>query len=243
MITLCYQPKVEARDGQLVGFEALARWDRPGVGMVSPQLFIKAAETTGLIVELGTLLLRSACQQIAQWQEEGIACVPVAVNVSPIQLLNSQFPMIVVEALAEFSVPAHLLTLEITESAAVESLEHTQSQLWKLRELGISIAMDDFGSGFSSLSMLRQLPLNAVKIDKALIDPLPSVEGTAVVRAICQLSAALGLKVVAEGVETQQQATAAGAAGCDEFQGYFFGKPLNLADARALLLAKNAIAG
>jgi diguanylate cyclase (GGDEF)-like protein len=242
-VYLCYQPKVEARDGQLVGFEALARWDRPGVGMVSPQLFIKAAETTGLIVELGTLLLRSACQQIAQWQEEGIACVPVAVNVSPIQLLNSQFPMIVVEALAEFSVPAHLLTLEITESAAVESLEHTQSQLWKLRELGISIAMDDFGSGFSSLSMLRQLPLNAVKIDKALIDPLPSVEGTAVVRAICQLSAALGLKVVAEGVETQQQATAAGAAGCDEFQGYFFGKPLNLADARALLLAKNAIAG
>jgi diguanylate cyclase (GGDEF)-like protein len=230
---LCYQPKVEA----------LARWERPGVGMVSPQLFIKAAETTGLIVELGTLLLRSACQQIAQWQEEGIACVPVAVNVSPIQLLNSQFPMIVVEALAEFSVPAHLLTLEITESAAVESLEHTQSQLWKLRELGISIAMDDFGSGFSSLSMLRQLPLNAVKIDKALIDPLPSVEGAAVVRAICQLSAALGLKVVAEGVETQQQATAAVAAGCDEFQGYFFGKPLNLADARALLLAKNAIAG
>jgi diguanylate cyclase (GGDEF)-like protein len=236
-VYLCYQPKVDSKSHQLLGFEALARWDRPGVGMVSPQLFIQAAETTGLIVELGKLILKTACQQLAHWRDEGVYCVPVAVNVSPWQLLNSKFPDIVVDMLAEFRLPPHLLTLEITESAAVENLQQTQAQLGKLRDLGISIAMDDFGTGFSSLSMLRKLPLNSVKIDKALIDPLPAEEGTAVVKAICQLSSALGLKVVAEGVETPEQAEAAKEAGCDEFQGYCFGKPLSSDDARLLLLA------
>ncbi len=237
-IYLCYQPKVDASTYELIGFEALARWNRPNVGMVSPQLFIQAAETTGLIVELGTMIIKSACQQLAIWRDEGIACKPVAVNVSPLQLLNSQFPGIVVDTLAEFRLPVNLLTLEITESAAVENLQHTQEQLAKLRDLGISIAMDDFGTGFSSLSMLRKLPLTSVKIDKALIDPLPAEEGTAVVKAICQLSNALGLKVVAEGVETLEQAEAAKRAGCDEFQGYYFGKPLSSDDAKALLLKK-----
>ena len=237
-IYLCYQPKVDASTYELIGFEALARWNRPNVGMVSPQLFIQAAETTGLIVELGTMIIKSACQQLAIWRDEGIACKPVAVNVSPLQLLNSQFPSIVVDTLAEFRLPVNLLTLEITESAAVENLQHTQEQLAKLRDLGISIAMDDFGTGFSSLSMLRKLPLTSVKIDKALIDPLPAEEGTAVVKAICQLSNALGLKVVAEGVETLEQAEAAKRAGCDEFQGYYFGKPLSSDDAKALLLKK-----
>lgn len=236
-VYLRYQPKVNAATHELIGFEALARWNRPGVGMVSPQLFIQAAETTGLIVELGTMIIKSVCQQLALWRDEGIVCMPVAVNVSPLQLLNSQFPDIVIDTLAEFQLPVHLLTLEITESAAVENLQHTQEQLEKLRDLGISIAMDDFGTGFSSLSMLRKLPLNSVKIDKALIDPLPAEEGTAVVKAICQLSAALGLKVVAEGVETLEQAEAAKRAGCDEFQGYYFGKPLSTDDAKALLVA------
>ena len=236
-VYLCYQPKVDASTHELIGFEALARWNRPGIGMVSPQLFIQAAETTGLIVELGTMIIKLACQQLAVWRDEGLACKPVAVNVSHLQLLNSQFPDIVVDTLAEFRLPVNLLTLEITESAAVENLQHTQEQLEKLRNLGISIAMDDFGTGFSSLSMLRKLPLASVKIDKALIDPLPAEEGTAVVKAICQLSTALGLKVVAEGVETLEQAEAAKRAGCDEFQGYYFGKPLSADDAKALLLS------
>ncbi|WP_423186149.1 putative bifunctional diguanylate cyclase/phosphodiesterase [Alishewanella sp. d11] len=237
-IFLCYQPKVDSVTQQLLGFEALARWNRQNYGLVSPQKFIQAAENTGLIVELGTLIIRIACQQIAQWRAAAIDCVPVAVNVSPLQLLNSQFPDIVMNILNEFKVPVHLLTLEITESAAIDNLEQTQNQLNKLKELGVSIAMDDFGTGFSSLSMLRQLPLSSIKIDKALIDPLPEHEGTAVVHAICQLADALGLRVVAEGVETQQQADAAKQAGCHEFQGYFFGKPLHTEDALALLLLK-----
>ena len=237
-VYLCYQPKVDSTSHKLTGFEALARWNRPGVGIVSPQLFIQVAENTGLIVELGTMIIKTACEQLARWRDEGLSCVAVAINVSPLQLLNSQFPDIVVETLAEFKIPVHLITLEITESAAVENLQHTLAQLEKLRELGISIAMDDFGTGFSSLSMLRKLPLSSVKIDKALIDPLPAKEGTAVVKAICQLSSALGLKVVAEGVETLEQAQAAKEAGCDEFQGYYFGKPLSTDDARILLLAE-----
>lgn len=234
-IFLCYQPKVDAVTHRLLGFEALARWNRKGYGLVSPQKFIQAAENTGLIVELGTLIIRIVCRQLAQWRAAAIDCLPVAVNVSALQLLNSQFPDIVMDILTEFKVPVHLLTLEITESAAIENLEQTQNQLKKLRELGISIAMDDFGTGFSSLSMLRTLPLSSLKIDKALIDPLPEQESTAVVHAICQLAAALGLRVVAEGLETLQQAEAARLAGCHEFQGYFFGKPLNIEDALALL--------
>jgi len=234
-VYLCYQPKVDAASQQVIGFEALARWHRPGIGMVNPQLFIQAAETTGLIGELGTLLLRNACQQIVQWRAEGKASLPVAVNVSPLQLLNPHFPQLVMEILRDFQLPAHLLTLEITESAAVQNLEHTCSQLRELRGNGIRIAIDDFGTGFSSLSMLRNLPLDTVKIDKALIDPLPGREGTAVVEAICKLAAVLGLGVVAEGVETAEQADTARRAGCNELQGYYFNKPLSAEDAGKLL--------
>ncbi len=234
-VYLCYQPKVDAASQQVIGFEALARWHRPGIGMVNPQLFIQAAETTGLIGELGTLLLRNACQQIVQWRAEGKSSLPVAVNVSPLQLLNPQFPQLVMDILSDFQLPAHLLTLEITESAAVQNLEHTCSQLRELRGNGIQIAIDDFGTGFSSLSMLRNLPLDTVKIDKALIDPLPGREGAAIVEAICKLAAVLGLDVVAEGVETAEQADAARRAGCNELQGYYFNKPLSAEDAGKLL--------
>ncbi len=234
-VYLCYQPKVDAASHRVIGFEALARWQRPGIGMVNPQVFIAAAETTGLIVELGTLLLRNACQQQATWLAAGKACVPIAVNVSPLQLLNPHFPQLVLNILQEYQLPAQLLTLEITESAAVENLAHTCTQLRELRSGGIHIAIDDFGTGFSSLSMLRDLPLDTVKIDKALIDPLPGREGTAVVEAICKLATVLGLAVVAEGVESQEQAEAARLAGCDELQGYCFGKPMSPDDAAQLL--------
>jgi diguanylate cyclase (GGDEF)-like protein len=234
-IYLCYQPKVDATTHKLVGFEALARWHRPGVGNVSPQLFIQAAETTGLMAELGTLILHLACQQQAIWRDEGLYCVPVAVNVSPLQLLNSQFPDIVMASLAQFALPVSSLTLEITESAAIENLTYTRTQLEKIASLGVTIALDDFGAGFSSLGMLRQLPLNAIKIDKALIDPIVSQEGTSIVTAICQIAAALNLKVVAEGVETLAQAKIAAIAGCDECQGYYFDKPLTVQEAKLRL--------
>jgi diguanylate cyclase (GGDEF)-like protein/PAS domain S-box-containing protein len=230
-IYLDYQPKIDAVSGRLLGFEALARWLRPGIGLVSPVDFIAIAERTGLIPELGAMLLERACRQIAAWRAELGDCVPVAVNVSPIQLLNRGFPQLVERILADSGVPARCLTLEITESAAVDNLDDTQVQLQHLSGLGIEVAMDDFGTGFSSLSMLRKLPLSTLKIDRGLIDPLPAPDAVAVVTAICQLAKALDMQVVAEGIETLEQAIAARDAGCHELQGFFYARPLTVADA------------
>jgi diguanylate cyclase (GGDEF)-like protein len=228
---LDYQPKIDAVSGALLGFEALARWRRPGIGPVSPVEFIAIAERTGLIPELGAMLLEAACRQIAAWRAELGTCVPVAVNVSPMQLLDQGFPQLVERVLRTTGIPPACLNLEITESAAVENLESTQSQLHQLRELGVEVAMDDFGTGFSSLSMLRELPLSTLKIDRGLISPLPAPDAVAVVRAICQLASALDLQVVAEGIETQEQASAARDAGCHVFQGYYYARPLAVGDA------------
>lgn len=223
---LVFQPKVNAQSGRLTSFEALARWDRPGVGPVSPVEFIAAAERTGLIGALGTALLKQACQQIAGWQQQYDRCVPVAVNVSPLQLLDPRFPQLVAHILDSCGVAAQWLTLEITESSAVQNLEQTVLQVEQLRAMGVQVAMDDFGTGFSSLNMLRTLRLHTLKIDRGLIDPLPSSDAIAVVRAICQLADALHLHVVAEGVETEEQAHTARDAGCGELQGYLYSRPL-----------------
>nr|WP_315398250.1 EAL domain-containing protein [uncultured Duganella sp.] len=234
-IYLDYQPKVCAVSGRLLGFEALARWQRPGIGPVSPVEFIAIAERTGLIKELGAMLLERACRQIAAWRAEAGDCVPVAVNVSPIQLLHRGFPQLVERIVAETGIPQRCLTLEITESAAVVNLDDTRSQLKHLCQLGIHIAMDDFGTGFSSLSMLRTLPLSTLKIDRGLIDPLPARDAVEVVTAICQLAKALEMRVVAEGIETIEQAHAARDAGCHELQGYYYARPLSVRDAGAWL--------
>lgn len=223
---LVFQPKVDAQSGQLTSFEALARWDRPDVGPVSPVEFIAAAERTGLIGALGTALLKQACQQIASWQLQYGTCVPVAVNVSPLQLLDPRFPQLVAHILDSCGVAAQWLTLEITESSAVQNMEQTVLQVEQLRVMGVQVAMDDFGTGFSSLNMLRTLRLHTLKIDRGLIEPLPSSDAIAVVRAICQLADALHLHVVAEGVETVEQAHTARDAGCGELQGYLYSRPL-----------------
>lgn len=228
---LVFQPKVNATTGQMTSFEALARWDRPGVGPVSPVEFIPAAERTGLIGALGTALLKQACQQIASWQQQYDTIVPVAVNVSPLQLLDPRFPQLVAHILDSCGVDAQWLTLEITESSAVQNLEQTVLQVEQLRAMGVQVAMDDFGTGFSSLNMLRTLRLHTIKIDRGLIEPLPSADAVAVVRAICQLADALHLHVVAEGVETTEQADTARDAGCGELQGYLYSRPLLPQDA------------
>ena len=221
-----YQPKVDACTHALVGFEALARWDRPGVGRVEPTEFIPAAERTGLIGALGRLILDLACRQIAQWRQRHARMVPVAVNVSPLQLLDPGFPNLVVDTLRRHDVPAALLTLEITESAAVADMDQAREQIRQMRAHGIEVALDDFGTGFSSLNMLRSLPLSTVKIDRSLIDPMPASDATAVVKAICDLAAVLRIEVVAEGVETAMQADAAQGAGCKVLQGFFYAHPL-----------------
>jgi diguanylate cyclase (GGDEF)-like protein len=235
--TLRYQPKVNAVDGRLIGFEALARWDRGGAGAVSPVEFIAAAERTGLIGNLGLLLLRQACQQAAAWRDAFGEVVPVAVNVSPLQLLEGDFPTRVAHLLDRFGLPPEAITLELTESAVVANLDLVRVQIAELRNLGVEVALDDFGTGFSSLNLLRSLPVHTVKIDRGLIDPLPAPDAVAVVRAICQLARALGLSVVAEGVENRAQADAARDAGCDALQGELFAQPLTLTQAGAWLLA------
>lgn len=228
---LVYQPKVSAKTGSLLGFEALVRWDRPGLGRIAPMDFIPAAERNGLIVPLGALILREACKQLAAWRDQGLNLVPVAVNVSPLQLLDDAFPASVMRTLHEFDLPPSCLTLEITETAAVTHMDQVNEQISQLRQAGVEVALDDFGTGFSSLNMLRSLPLRTVKIDRSLIDPMPSQEANAVVKAICDLASVLRLDVVAEGVETEAHAAAAKDAGCDMLQGYLFARPLEVADA------------
>ncbi|TXH35380.1 MAG: bifunctional diguanylate cyclase/phosphodiesterase, partial [Burkholderiaceae bacterium] len=228
---LVYQPKVCAQRGELIGFEALVRWDRPGIGRVSPLDFIPAAERTGLIVPRGAQILPEACRQLAAWRQAGLRTVPVAVNVSPLQLLDANFPAQVMQTLQQHALPAHALTLEITETAAVTHMDQAMAHIEQLRQQGVEVALDDFGTGFSSLNMLRSLPLQTVKIDRSLIDPMPNIEAVAVVKAICDLAAVLDLDVVAEGVETPEHAKAAREAGCHALQGYLYARPLDVAEA------------
>jgi diguanylate cyclase (GGDEF)-like protein len=239
---LVYQPKVTADDHRLVGFEALVRWQRPGGTVVSPQDFIPAAERTGLIGALGALILDKACAQIAAWLAAGEPVVPVAVNVSPLQLLDADFAGLVARSMALHRVPARCLTIEITETAAATHLDEARQRISELAALGLSVALDDFGAGVSSLNILRSLPLQTVKIDRLLIDPMPAEDAVAVVRAVCQLAQALKLLVVAEGVETAAHAQAALAAGCHELQGFHFSRPLPAAEAVAWLRRHAALA-
>jgi diguanylate cyclase (GGDEF)-like protein/PAS domain S-box-containing protein len=232
---LVYQPKLAAADGRVTGFEALVRWQRPGGGLVSPADFIPAAERTGLIGALGALILDKACAQIAAWLAAGEPVVPVAVNVSPLQLLDPDFAALVARAMALHRVPAWALTIEITETAAATHLDTARERIAEFGALGLKVALDDFGAGVSSLNILRSLPLHTVKIDRLLIDPLPATDAVAVVRAVCQLARALKLSVVAEGVESQAHADAASTSGCDELQGYHFSRPLPPSAAMAWL--------
>lgn len=245
--SLVYQPKVEirsaARPPVLVGFEALVRWDRPGVGRIGPLQFVPAAERTGLIRELGKLILALACAQLERWRAEYGHGVPVAVNVSPLQLLDPGFTDDVLQALHRHGVPPALLSLEITESVAVTHMEQARGRIALLRSHGIEVALDDFGTGFSSLNMLRSLPLRTVKIDRTLIEPLPAPDATAVVKAICDLAATLDLDVIAEGVETLAQSEAVRAAGCTVMQGYLYARPLAPAEAARWLDRSDAAGG
>ncbi|MBK6862252.1 MAG: EAL domain-containing protein [Ideonella sp.] len=229
--SLVYQPKVDARSGALIGFEALARWNRPGLASVNPSAFIATAERIGLIGPLGEAILVRACQQIAQWRDAGVRLVPVAVNVSALQLLDPDFPDLVQRTLQRFGLAPAALTLELTETAAVTHIEQTRAQIERMRVDGIAVALDDFGTGFSSLNLLRSLPLQGVKIDRSLIEPLPEADATAVVRAICDLARVLDLDVVAEGIETEAQAAAAAHAGCQVLQGTLLARAMPPAEA------------
>ena len=233
-----YQPKFEAGSRRLCGFEALVRWQREDGSRVSPVDFIPAAERTGQIRALGEVILQLALQQLQDWRTAGLALVPLAMNASPLQLEEPDFAASLLQALQQARLPAEALELEITETAAVGHLDQVLPQLERLRDQGVRSSLDDFGTGQSSLAMLRRLPIYAIKLDRSLIDPLPDTEAAAIVQASCALGRALGLEIVAEGVETELQAGAAERLGCTQLQGYLLGRPLGAEQASALLAAR-----
>ena len=228
---LFYQPKIDARSGKVTAVEALLRWKHPTRGMLLPNTFIPIAERFGLIVAIGNWVIEDACRQSRQWREKGLR-MRVAINLSVHQMRQDDIVERITGALQAHRIHPSLLTCEITESAAMEDTKTTQSTFRRLGELGTHLSIDDFGTGYSSLAYLRKLPAEELKIDRSFIMDLEhSADARAVVDAVIKLAHALGLKVVAEGVENPRQQKVLVDMKCDELQGFLFAKPMS---ARAL---------
>jgi diguanylate cyclase (GGDEF)-like protein len=221
-----YQPKVTAENYAIVGAEALTYWNHPGLGQVSPTKFIPLAEETGLIIPLGEWVLQTACRQLRKWQRRGHG-FSMAVNISAIQFRERNFVEMVGKTIAEAGVDPATLELEITESVAMNEVEKTLERMMELKQLGVQIAIDDFGTGYSSLAYLKRFPIHTLKIDKSFVTKTPQdKEDQAIVKAVIALAHFLGLQVVAEGVETKEQARYLREEGCEILQGYHFSRPV-----------------
>jgi diguanylate cyclase (GGDEF)-like protein len=222
-----YQPRVDTSTGQVVGVEALVRWQHPELGLLSPAEFIPLAEDTGLIVPLGEWVLETACAQSKSWQKAGFTPLSVAVNMSARQFQQQNLSLCVARILQETGLDAHYLDLELTESAIMKNAESAVRTLTELKEMGVKIAIDDFGTGYSSLGYLKRLPIDVLKIDKSFVrDATTDPDDAALVMAIIALAHNLRLKVIAEGVETEEQRRFLHLLRCDEWQGYLYSKPL-----------------
>ncbi|RKS79944.1 diguanylate cyclase (GGDEF)-like protein [Motilibacter peucedani] len=239
-----YQPTVQLERGHVRGYEALLRWRHPERGLVPPSEFVPIAEESGLIGELTTYVLHTATAQAARWSEEIGRSVSVAVNLSPVDLAGADIVSRVTTALAAAGLPAHQLTLEITEGVLVHDLRAVAATLTELRSLGLRVAIDDFGTGYSSLSYLRQLPVDVIKIDRSFVSDLDGAGTSAVlVSSIVELARSLGLDVVAEGVETGAQASTLRDLHCPHAQGYLYARPVPAAEARHALDALARVPG
>lgn len=228
---LALQPLVDFHDGQLIDFEALLRWP-DGWPSQSPADFIPVAEETGLIVPLGAWVLRTACREAAGWSRP----LRIAVNLSPHQFTHGNIVATVTEALAESGLAASRLELEVTESLWLHDTDAILQQLLQLRLLGVSVALDDFGTGFSSLTQLLNFPFDKIKVDRSFVMQMGTdLKAAAIVSTVVALGQTLDLTITAEGVETEQQADILRTAGCDEGQGYLFGRGLNPIQASALV--------
>jgi predicted signal transduction protein with EAL and GGDEF domain len=229
---LHYQPLVNLDDRRITSCEALLRWRHPERGSIPPAEFIPIAEEIGLIVPLGEWVLRRACADAMHWPDD----IRVAVNLSPIQVMNQNLLGLVMGALAASGLPANRLEIEITESVLMQNAETTLTTLHRLRELGVRISMDDFGTGYSSLSYLRSFPFDKIKIDRCFINGLGSGDDSvAIVLVIAGLAKNLGIATTAEGVETRQQLQQVKALGCSEMQGFLFSPPRPLDEVVRLL--------
>jgi len=224
---LAYQPQVSLADGRIVGAEALLRWRDPELGEISPGRFIPVAEESGFIIAIGDWVLAQAVRQAALWQQRGWQ-LPVAVNVSALQFHQAQFVERVASVLAISALPPHLLELELTESILVHDADEALARLRALRRLGVRLSIDDFGTGYSSLAYLKRFPIGKLKIDRSFVQGLPGDETDAgIVRAILQMSLALDMRVIAEGVETEQQREFLVREGCAEMQGFLYAPALD----------------
>ena len=225
-LQLYYQPKIDAKSLQVTAAEALLRWQHPRRGTIGPAVFIPLAEKHGLIVAIGRWVIEEACRQAAQWRSLGLR-MRVAVNISGHQLRQDDLVEHIETALRHHGIPPGRLTCEITETVAMEDTAHTRQAFERLRQAGLHVSIDDFGTGHSSLAALRRLPVAELKIDRGFVTDLGHSEpARSIVQAIVQMAHTLGLHVVAEGVETETQRDALVALGCDELQGYLFAKPM-----------------
>ena len=240
---LHYQPKVELASGRIIGCEALVRWHHPQRGMVSPVDFIPLAEETGLIVPLGTWVLKEACRQVRTWQCDGQPKLSVAVNLSARQFRKGDLPQLVSEILHEVGLDPTLLELELTESMVMDDPAGAERTMQTLKDLGVGLSLDDFGTGYSSLNYLRRFPVDSLKIDRSFIrDVATDPSGASVVTSVIDIAHNLGLTAVAEGVETQEQLAFLTGCGCDMLQGYLFSKPLPAEEFGELLRERRQLA-
>ncbi len=239
---LHFQPQLQVHTGKISGLEALVRWNHPEDGLISPSQFIPFAEKTGLIVQLGNWVLQAACEQLVNWLHSGLAPMTVAVNLSPRQFLHQDIVELVRDVLQRTQLPPNLLELEITEGAIMERAENAVRSLMGLKSLGVRLSIDDFGTGYSSLSYLRRFPIDALKIDQSFMRDIPQDRSAMQIAAtIIAMGHSLGMSVLAEGVETQQQLSFLKVQQCDLYQGYLHSRPAP-ADEVTSLLERSQIA-
>jgi EAL domain-containing protein (putative c-di-GMP-specific phosphodiesterase class I) len=239
-LVLHYQPQIELASGQVVGVEALVRWQHPKKGMISPGQFIPIAEQSGLILPLGRWVLREACQQLRRWHDKGCGLdIKMAVNLSVAQFTDQELPEFVAEVLKETGIAPASLELEITESCTMLSPQQSIRMMQQFRAMGIHSSIDDFGTGHSSLSYLTRFPVDTLKIDQSFIRNIASDEkDTALCDTIAYLAHRMDLRVVAEGVETKEQLTFLSSIQVDVVQGYLLCKPVPAAEAEAFILQR-----
>jgi len=231
-----YQPKMDTVRNRMIGLEALIRWNHPELGMIVPDRFIPLAEETGLIVPIGEWVIRECCRQISAWKAKGYPSFPISINVSPVQLKRQNFSEVVGQIIGETGVDSSLLELEVTETAIMQDTGFTTLTLQRFKEMGITICIDDFGTGYSSLSQLKRFPIDTLKIDKSFIVNIEkNADDQSIVLAIISMAHSLGLKVIAEGVETRSQLSLLCEQGCQTMQGFYFSKPLPAANVERLM--------
>ncbi len=237
-LQLRYQPFVDMQTGEMGGMEALLRWNHPDLGAVPPAQFIPAAEQSGLIMEIGAWVLRQACHDMRDWIGRGVKTPPVSVNISPAQFRDAALLQQIESTLREFEIEPGMLCVEVTEGALMEDVKRSETVLRSLKDLGVKLSLDDFGTGYSSLSYLKLFPFDKVKIDQSFVRGLSNNAQDAVIaKVVISMAHGLGLRVIAEGVETEAQCEFMRGNACDEIQGYFFSRPVPKEQLEALLIA------